>query len=85
MISDTFCAYLATFILKTRWKDANRCTECKFLQIQTIQKIGGGEVGVVKNDDGIQTLIHTTLTDAWNPFYMRNVRKAMIRGEQSPL
>ena len=36
------------------------------------KKNRGGEVGVVKNDDGIPTLT-TTLEEAWNSGYMRNV------------
>jgi hypothetical protein len=47
------------------------------------KKIGGGEVGIVKNDDGIPANFnHTTLTDAWNSGYMRNVRTMMLRGEK---
>jgi hypothetical protein len=47
------------------------------------KKIGGGEVGIVKNDDGIPANFnHTTLADAWNSGYMRNVRTMMLRGEK---
>ena len=47
------------------------------------KKIRGGEVGVVKNDDGIPANFnHTTLEEAWNSGYMRNVRKMMLRGEK---
>lgn len=47
------------------------------------KKVGGGEVGVVKNDDGIPANFnHTSLEDAWNSDYMRNVRKMMMRGEK---
>ena len=47
------------------------------------KKIGGGEVGVVKNDDGVPANFnHTTLEEAWNSGYMRNVRKMMLRGEK---
>jgi MoaA/NifB/PqqE/SkfB family radical SAM enzyme len=46
-------------------------------------KVGGGEVGVVRNDDGIPANFnHTSLEDAWNSSYMRNVRKMMLRGEK---
>lgn len=46
-------------------------------------KIGGGEVGVVKNDNGIPANFnHTTLEEAWNSSYMRNVRKMMLQGEK---
>jgi MoaA/NifB/PqqE/SkfB family radical SAM enzyme len=47
------------------------------------KKVGGGEVGVVKNDDGVPANFnHTTLEEAWNSGYMRNVRKMMLRGEK---
>jgi len=47
------------------------------------KKIGGGEVGVVKTDAGIPANFnHTTLEEAWNSEYMRNVRKTMLRGEK---
>lgn len=46
-------------------------------------KIGGGEVGVVKNDNGVPANFnHTTLEEAWNSSYMRNVRKMMLQGEK---
>ena len=46
-------------------------------------KVGGGEVGIVKTDDGLPANFnHTSLEDAWNSAYMRNVRKMMIRGEK---
>ena len=49
------------------------------------KKIGGGEVGVIKNDDGVPANFnHTSLTDAWNSGYMRNVRKMMLKGEKPP-
>ena len=47
------------------------------------KKIGGGEVGVVRNDDGIPANFNnTSLADAWNSNYMKNVRKMMLRGEK---
>lgn len=47
------------------------------------KKIGGGEVGVVKTDSGIPANFNnTSLSEAWNSEYMRNVRKMMLRGEQ---
>lgn len=47
------------------------------------KKIGGGEVGVVKTNDGVPANFnHTSLEDAWNSDYMRNVRKLMLRGEK---
>ena len=49
------------------------------------KKVGGGEVGVVKNDDGVPNFNTTSLADAWNSAYMRNVRKMMLRGEKPHL
>lgn len=47
------------------------------------KKIGGGEVGVVRTNNGIPANFnHTTLEEAWNSDYMRNVRKLMLRGEK---
>lgn len=47
------------------------------------KKVGGGEVGVLKTDNGIPANFnHTTLEEAWNSGYMRNVRKMMLRGEK---
>ena len=47
------------------------------------KKIGGGEVGVLKNDDGAPANFNTTnLTDAWNNTYMKSVRLQMLKGEK---
>lgn len=46
-------------------------------------KVGGGEVGVLKNDNGDSVNFNTTrLEEAWNSSYMKNVRKMMLRGEE---
>lgn len=46
-------------------------------------KIGGGEVGILKNDSGESVNFNTTrLEEAWNSSYMRNVRTMMLRGEK---
>ena len=86
MISDTFCA-LPWLHLSSRPDGKMRtCCTSNASSVQdpdSSKKIGGGEVGVVKNDDGIPANFnHTTLADAWNSAYMRNVRKAMLRGEK---
>ena len=86
MISDTFCA-LPWLHLSSRPDGKMRtCCTSNASSVQdpdSSKKIGGGEVGVVKNDDGIPANFnHTTLADAWNSSYMRNVRKAMLRGEK---
>ena len=86
MISKTFCA-LPWLHLSSRPDGKMRtCCTSNASSVQdpdSSKKIGGGEVGVVKNDDGIPANFnHTTLTDAWNSSYMRNVRKAMLQGEK---
>jgi len=86
MISDTFCA-LPWLHLSSRPDGKMRtCCTSNASSVQdpdSSNKIGGGEVGVVKNDDGIPANFNTTsLTDAWNSSYMRNVRKMMLRGEK---
>jgi len=47
------------------------------------KKTGGGQAGVLRREDGIPAnLNNTTLMEAWNNDYMRNVRKMMLRGEK---
>jgi hypothetical protein len=49
------------------------------------KKLSGGQIGVLRTADGTPAnLNNTTLMDAWNNDYMRNVRKMMLRGEQPP-
>jgi len=88
MISTTFCA-LPWLHLSSRPDGKMRtCCTSNASSVQdpdSSNKIGGGEVGVVKNDDGIPANFNTTsLADAWNSSYMRNVRKMMLRGEKPP-
>lgn len=85
-ISSTFCA-LPWLHLSSRPDGKMRtCCTSNASSVQdpdSSNKIGGGEVGVLKNDDGIPANFNTTsLADAWNSAYMRNVRKMMMRGEQ---
>lgn len=85
-ISKTFCA-LPWLHLSSRPDGKMRtCCTSNASSVQdsnSNNKIGGGEVGVVKNDNGIPANFnHTTLEDAWNSGYMRNVRKMMLRGEK---
>ena len=85
-ISPTFCA-LPWLHLSSRPDGKMRtCCTSNASSVQDPDsnvKIGGGEVGVVKNDDGIPANFnHTTLDEAWNSSYMRNVRKMMLRGEK---
>lgn len=85
-ISSTFCA-LPWLHLSSRPDGKMRtCCTSNASSVQdpdSNKKIGGGEVGVVKNDDGIPANFnHTSLEEAWNSGYMRNVRKMMLRGEK---
>jgi hypothetical protein len=51
----------------------------------TNDKVYGGEVGILKNDNGKPAnLNHTTLTEGWNNSYMRSVRQQMLKGEIPP-
>ena len=84
--SKTFCA-LPWMHLSSRPDGKMRtCCTSNASSVQdpdSNKKIGGGEVGVVKNDDGVPANFnHTTLEEAWNSGYMRNVRKMMLRGEK---
>lgn len=85
-ISPTFCA-LPWLHLSSRPDGKMRtCCTSNASSVQdpdSSNKVGGGEVGVLKNDDGIPSNFNTTsLHDAWNSSYMRNVRKMMLRGEK---
>ena len=45
----------------------------------------GGEVGILKNSDGLPANFnHTDLKTAWNALYMRQVRKDMLEGKIPP-
>ena len=85
-ISKTFCV-LPWIHLSSRPDGKMRtCCTSNASSVQSSdssKKIGGGEVGVVKNDDGIPANFnHTSLEEAWNSSYMRNVRKKMLAGEK---
>lgn len=85
-ISPTFCA-LPWLHLSSRPDGKMRtCCTSNASSVQdpdSSVKIGGGEVGVITNDSGIPANFnHTTLNDAWNSEYMRNVRKSMIMGQK---
>lgn len=46
-------------------------------------KVGGGEVGVLRNENGRPAnLNHTSLLEAWNNDYMKGVRTQMLNGEK---
>ena len=84
--SNTFCV-LPWIHLSSRPDGSMRtCCTSNASSVQdpdTDTKIGGGQVGVVKREDGKPANFNTTtLEEAWNSSYMRNVRKAMLRGEK---
>jgi MoaA/NifB/PqqE/SkfB family radical SAM enzyme len=87
-ISDcsTFCA-LPWIHLSTRPNGHMRvcCTANASSVGATNDKIHGGEVGILKNDDGKPANFnHTSLSEAWNNSYMRNIRKDMLNDRIPP-
>lgn len=85
-ISPTFCA-LPWMHLSSRPDGKMRtCCTSNASSVQdpnSTIKQGGGEVGVLKNDNGESVNFNTTrLEEAWNSGYMRNVRNMMLRGEK---
>jgi MoaA/NifB/PqqE/SkfB family radical SAM enzyme len=84
--SQTFCA-LPWIHLSTRPNGHMRvcCTANASSAGATNDKVWGGEVGILKNDDGKPAnLNHTSLLDGWNNAYMRDIRKKMLNGEVPP-
>jgi MoaA/NifB/PqqE/SkfB family radical SAM enzyme len=84
--SPTFCV-LPWIHLSTRPNGHMRlcCTANASSAGATNDKKFGGEVGILKNDDGKPAnLNHTDLLDGWNNSYMRDVRKKMLHGEIPP-
>lgn len=84
--SNTFCA-LPWMHLSSRPDGSMRtCCTSNASSVQdpdSNKKVGGGQVGVVKREDGVPANFNTTtLEEAWNSSYMRNVRKMMLRGEK---
>ena len=84
--SKTFCA-LPWMHLSSRPNGHMRvCCTANASSVQSADssiKAGGGEVGVLKNDDGKPANFNTTsLKEAWNNSYMRNVRLQMLAGEK---
>lgn len=84
--SETFCA-LPWIHLSTRPNGHMRvcCTANASSAGSTNDKKYGGEVGILKNDDGKPANFnHTDLLHAWNSNYMKNVRLSMMKGEIPP-
>lgn len=85
-ISPTFCA-LPWLHLSSRPDGKMRtCCTSNASSVQdpnSTIKSGGGEVGVIKDADGKSVNFNsTTLEEAWNSGYMKNVRNMMLRGEK---
>jgi len=79
----TFCV-LPWIHLSTRPNGHMRvcCTANASSVGATNDKKYGGEVGILKNDDGKPANFnHTDLMHAWNNTYMKSIRKNMLNGE----
>lgn len=86
MSSKIFCI-LPWIHLSTRPNGHMRvcCTANASSAGPTPDKKYGGEVGIVKNDDGKPANFnHTNLTDAWNNTYMKTARTMMLNEEIPP-
>ena len=84
--SPTFCI-LPWIHLSTRPNGHLRlcCTANASSAGATNDKVYGGEVGILKNDNGKPAnLNHTDLLTAWNNDYMKGVRRQMLKGEMPP-
>ncbi len=85
-VSPTFCI-LPWIHLSTRPNGHMRvcCTANASSAGATNDKKYGGEVGILKNDDGKPAnLNHTDLLSAWNNSYMKDIRTKMLNGEIPP-
>lgn len=85
-VSPTFCI-LPWIHMSTRPNGHMRvcCTANASSAGATNDKKWGGEVGIVKNDDGKPAnLNHTDLLSGWNNLYMKSVRQQMLKGEVPP-
>lgn len=81
--SNTFCV-LPWIHLSTRPNGHMRvcCTANASSVGATNDKKWGGEVGILKNDDGKPAnLNHTDLMSGWNNGYMKDVRSKMLKGD----
>jgi len=84
--SDTFCL-LPWVHLSTRPDGQMRvcCTANASSVGATNDKIGGGNVGVLKDEEGRPNNLNVSdFVSSWNSTYMKNVRKQMLNGEQPP-
>ncbi len=84
--SDTFCI-LPWVHLSTRPDGSMRvcCTANASSVGATNDKEHGGQVGILKDDDGRPNNLNVTdFLTAWNSTYMKNVRKQMLDGKKPP-
>lgn len=84
--SETFCI-LPWVHLSTRPDGSMRvcCTANASAVGPTNDKEHGGQVGILKDDEGRPNNLNVTdFQTAWNSKYMRNVRKQMLNGEIPP-
>lgn len=84
--SKTFCI-LPWVHLSTRPDGSMRvcCTANASSVGPTNDKEHGGQVGILKDDEGKPSNLNVTdLQTAWNSSYMKNVRKQMLNGEKPP-
>jgi MoaA/NifB/PqqE/SkfB family radical SAM enzyme len=84
--SDTFCL-LPWVHLSTRPDGSMRvcCTANASSVGPTNDKVHGGQVGILKTDDGKPNNLNVSdFETAWNSNYMKNVRLQMLNGEKPP-
>lgn len=85
-ISPTFCL-LPWIHLSTRPDGSMRvcCTANASSVGPTNDKEYGGQVGILKTEDGKPNNLNVSdFLSSWNSTYMKNVRKQMLNGEQPP-
>jgi hypothetical protein len=85
-ISNTFCI-LPWIHLSTRPDGSMRvcCTANASSVGPTNNKEHGGQIGILKTDDGKPNNLNVSdFLTAWNSSYMRNIRKQMLNGEKPP-
>jgi hypothetical protein len=84
--SKTFCI-LPWVHLSTRPDGQMRvcCTANASSVGVTNDKIGGGNVGILKDEEGRPNNLNVSdFVSSWNSTYMKNVRKQMLAGEEPP-
>lgn len=85
-LSDTFCI-LPWVHLSTRPDGSMRvcCTANASSVGPTNDKEHGGQVGILKTEDGKPNNLNISdFLSSWNSSYMKNVRKMMLNGEKPP-